>query len=456
MSETTRKYYITRGGEFEKEKEYEQALDCYKKAYEIKDCSPEDNPDFFEAGYIEDKIAFLSYRLGEFRAALTFGAKAYRANPQDQRLKNNIPFYTDAIISVNPKSRLDNYITDFLVSNYPENYSVLDVGPLDGRWWYSLHNHFKKIDAVEAFEPYIEKYALKEKYENVFISDICTFEFDYYDIIILGDVLEHIPVNKAQELVKKLCDKCKQLLIIIPFEYPQDEIDDNKYQIHHQEDLTDEIFLNRYEGLELLIKDELRGAYIKKGTMPNGIKSIIYEALNEKPKTLYVGLEYFNYKMYSKAAGIFDNSLEIMTDENKALMCYYNGLSQKNLGNTLEALKGFTKAVEMIPSYKDALYECFKIFEKLELWSDLELYLRIALDHCNDKNNIDSNSIPNWKNLVLIQLTLALSKQKKNFEAYGFAALALESEASPERKQIAEHNFNELKRELWGTLQIDE
>ena len=452
MSETTRKFYVTEGEGFEKSQDYEKALQSYLNAYSIKECLENDNTEFFKPGYIEDKIGFLAYRIGDFRKALTFGAKAYRAAPEDKRLKNNLPFYTDAILYTNPKERLDDYINKFLLENYPENYTVLDIGPYDGRWWNSLHNHFKHIDAVEAFEPYIEHFKLNEKYDSVFVSDIREFEFEYYDIIILGDVLEHMPIDDAQKLLEKLSPKCKQLLVIIPYEYPQDEYDNNKFQIHYQEDLTDEIFMDRYKGFSLLTNDEVRGAYVKKGTNKETKE---FKPLDYLPKTIIVGLSYYNEGNYSKAAGAFDNSLEIMTDEQKALANYYTGMSHKFLGNALESMQYFSKAIDMLPSYKDALLEMFRILEKLEFWADLEHYLRIALEHKNETNSVDKGEHPYWENLILIQLTLALSKQKKNFEAYGFAALALDSEASPERKKIAEYNFNELKKELWSTLQIE-
>ena len=108
----------------------------------------------------------------------------------------------------------------------------------------------------------MERFGLKEKYDNVFVSDILDFEFNFYDVIIIGDVLEHLTVEQSKELIDKVYQKCRQLIIIVPYEYPQDEYDDNKYQIHKQEDLTDEIFRKRYPDFDLMVNDELRGCYI--------------------------------------------------------------------------------------------------------------------------------------------------------------------------------------------------
>ena len=454
MSENTRKYYISQGEEFEKVSEYEKALASYLEAFSIVEITDNDNKEFFEPGFIEDKIAFLAYKLGEYRTALTYGAKAYRANPDDARLKNNLPFYTDAIIFTNPKERIDDIVSGYIQNNFDSNAKILDVGPYDGRWSDRLRKQFHHIDAVEAFEPYVDRFGLKEKYENIFISDVLEFEFDYYDIIIMGDIIEHLTVEQSSALINRIKDKCRQLIIIAPYEYPQDEYDENKYQVHKQEDLTDKIFKERYPDFDLMINDELRGCYIKKGSYDKINKHLKYQY--DCPKTYLCGMQYFNNENYGLAAGVFSQSLEKMSESDEALMKYKLGICYKELDKSLESLQAFTNAVELVPSYKSALFEIMKILERLELWADLEHYIRIALDNLNPSGIYEDYRDDYWKSLLLIQMTLALSKQGKHFEAYGYAAMALETPMDDKRKKIAEYNFNELKRQLWGTLQIDE
>lgn len=454
MSENTRKYYISQGEEFEKVSEYEKALASYLEAFSIVEITDNDNKEFFEPGFIEDKIAFLAYKLGEYRTALTYGAKAYRANPDDARLKNNLPFYTDAIIFTNPKERIDDIVSGYIQNNFDSNAKILDVGPYDGRWSDRLRKQFHHIDAVEAFEPYVDRFGLKEKYENIFISDVLEFEFDYYDIIIMGDIIEHLTVEQSSALINRIKDKCRQLIIIAPYEYPQDEYDENKYQVHKQEDLTDKIFKERYPDFDLMINDELRGCYIKKGSYDKINKHLKYQY--DCPKTYLCGMQYFNNENYGLAAGVFSQSLEKMSESDEALMKYKLGICYKELDKSLESLQAFTNAVELVPSYKSALFEIMKILERLELWADLEHYIRIALDNLNPSGIYEDYRDDYWKSLLLIQMTLALSKQGKHFEAYGYAAMALETPMDDKRKKIAEYNFEELKRQLWGTLQIDE
>lgn len=454
MSENTRKYYISQGENYEKASEYEKALASYLEAFSVVEITDDDDKELFEPGFIEDKIAFLAYRLGEYRIALTYGAKAYRVNPDDTRLKNNLPFYTDAIIFTNPKERMDDIISGYIQNNFDSNAKILDVGPYDGRWSDRLRKQFHHIDAVEAFEPYVDRFGLKEKYEKIFISDILEFEFDYYDVIIMGDIVEHLTVEQSTALINRIKDKCRQLIIIVPYEYPQDEYDGNKYQIHKQEDLTDEIFKERYPDFDLMINDELRGCYIKKGSYDKINRHLEYQY--DVPKTYLCGLTYFEDKNYSLAAGVFSQSLEKMTDAQEALMKYKLGVCYREMDKTLESLQAFSNAVELLPSYKSAHFEVMRILEKLEFWADLEHYLRIALENLDDSGLEEEYKDDYWKSLLLVQMTLALSKQDKYFEAYGYAALALESPMSESRRKIAEYNFNELKKQLWGTLQIND
>ncbi len=150
---------------------------------------------------------------------------------------------------------LKHDIFSYLTENYGKDCTVLDVGAGGGFYWELLHEHFNKMDAVEIWEPYIEWCDLRSKYDNVFNIDILNFDFDYYDIIIMGDVLEHISRKEAQPLMHKLKDKCKELLVIIPYELPQEEAaHDNPYEIHLQPDINDEIVAKYYPMLKLLRK----------------------------------------------------------------------------------------------------------------------------------------------------------------------------------------------------------
>lgn len=454
MSEHTRKFYIAEGEKFEKASDYKSAIASYKEAFSIKEMTEDDNPDFFAPGYIEDKIALLAYRSGNFVDAVSFGTKAHLANPEDKRMLNNTWFYQGGLLVTNPKYRLDNIIMDYIKNNFSPDDTVLDVGPNDGRWSFYLRSFFKHMDAVEAFEPYVEQYDLKSKYNNVFISDINDFNFDYYDVIILGDVLEHIEKETAQALVKKLMNKCKQLFIIIPYEFSQDEIDHNTYQMHRQEDITPEVMAQRYPELELIMADQVRGVYIKKGTR-NIDQIILDEEKDDIPRTFKYGKSEFDAKNYNFAAGIFRDSLEDMSDYWKTMSNYYCALSYKELGKSLEALQFFVKSVRITPSFKTGYLEALRILEKNELWSDMEYYLREAIKHRKEDSGIKLDSVDYWEGFLYVQMSFVLSRQGKVFEAFGYADVALNSlELSANLRETAQYNWDQIKKQLWGSLQI--
>lgn len=143
-------------------------------------------------------------------------------------------------------------VKQYLIQNYDSNSSILDVGCGHGFYYKLLKEHFDKIDAVEIWQPYIEEFKLTEMYDNVFNTNIIDFEFEYYDIIIMGDILEHLSREDAVTVLNRLKNKCKELLVIVPYYLPQDEVFGNKYEIHLQPDLDDTIMSEYYPMLELI------------------------------------------------------------------------------------------------------------------------------------------------------------------------------------------------------------
>jgi 2-polyprenyl-3-methyl-5-hydroxy-6-metoxy-1,4-benzoquinol methylase len=61
-----------------------------------------------------------------------------------------------------------------------------------------------------------------KKYDNVYLG-ILEFNVENYDFIILGDVLEHIPVKLAQELINKFQRKGIEYMVAVPYMMEQGE-----------------------------------------------------------------------------------------------------------------------------------------------------------------------------------------------------------------------------------------
>ncbi len=140
--------------------------------------------------------------------------------------------------------------------------SCLDVGACDGKW-YGLLGDYLEMDAVEIFRPNITKHNLRRKYRWVYECDICDYEYRWYDLIIFGDVIEHLTVQDAQMVLNFAQKRCKDMIVAVPYLYTQPAIYGNKWEEHIQNDLTHEIFNERYKGFEPLWKNNEYGYYHK-------------------------------------------------------------------------------------------------------------------------------------------------------------------------------------------------
>ena len=130
----------------------------------------------------------------------------------------------------------------------PPDSTILDVGACDGNWLHRLPE-YAKIDAVEAYRPNLRNLT---GYRNVFHADIREFEYDRYDLIIFGDVIEHLTVAQAQTVLEYARPRCRDMIVAVPFLFEQGAKDGNPYEIHIQDDLTPDLFSSRYPGFEVL------------------------------------------------------------------------------------------------------------------------------------------------------------------------------------------------------------
>lgn len=143
----------------------------------------------------------------------------------------------------------------------PKQTTILDVGAGWGKYKLLLPEY--TMDACEVWEPYITENNLHKLYRQVFNSNICDLIVEDYDAIIMGDVFEHIDKEDAYQLLERLKEFSTEIFIVVPYQYPQDEVDGNPFEVHLQADLTPFEMLVRYPQLELVIDDDTPGC--KKG-----------------------------------------------------------------------------------------------------------------------------------------------------------------------------------------------
>ena len=164
-------------------------------------------------------------------------------------------------------------VKEFIIDKLPLNSKILDIGPGIGTYSQLLRDVGYKMDAIEIFKPYIKKFNLEDKYDNVYHGDILDLKIKNldYDFYILGDVLEHIKVNRAKKLINDIVNSGKHCLVAIPYSMEQGEVNGNKYETHHQPDLTKELMKKRYPKLTHLFSNPQYGYYINKELDPNRV-----------------------------------------------------------------------------------------------------------------------------------------------------------------------------------------
>lgn len=154
-------------------------------------------------------------------------------------------------------------IREWFKNNVSTSDRILDVGPGQGTYSILLRDLGYQMDAVEVWAPYVEQFNLRAKYDNVYTVDIRDFDLQAYDFIILGDVLEHLPVEDAEELLTTIDVLGIGCMVAIPYMMPQDGAEyGNDYETHHQPDLTPDIMLKRYPNLKPLYTNQWYGYYI--------------------------------------------------------------------------------------------------------------------------------------------------------------------------------------------------
>lgn len=121
------------------------------------------------------------------------------------------------------------------------------------------------VHAVEIWEPYIQQFDLKNRYHRVFEIDAREVQDFNYDLVILGDVLEHMSEDDALKLWNKISKQARYAIISIPIvHYHQDAINGNPYEVHVEEDWNTERVLEKFSNIVEYKEFSVTGTFIAK------------------------------------------------------------------------------------------------------------------------------------------------------------------------------------------------
>lgn len=147
--------------------------------------------------------------------------------------------------------------------------TVLDVGAGKGTYGTLLGPHVDRIDAMEVWAPYVEQFDLKSIYHSVVVDDFRNWP-DYaltgykWDLIVFGDVLEHMSAEESQRCWNHAAHMAKYGLISVPIvHYPQGAEFGNPYEVHVQEHLHPEDIRRDYGPFVFEREYQVTGTFIK-------------------------------------------------------------------------------------------------------------------------------------------------------------------------------------------------
>lgn len=127
----------------------------------------------------------------------------------------------------------DTEVSDFIRQLQPR--AVLDIGAGAGKYG-AIVKQVSPQTHVTALEPdleYVERFGLRDIYDTVRIADAEALMHDVdaeFDVVILGDVIEHLRKSAGIDLLNFLVYRARTILVVFPLRHRQ-----GSYEGHVQE-----------------------------------------------------------------------------------------------------------------------------------------------------------------------------------------------------------------------------
>ncbi len=155
----------------------------------------------------------------------------------------------------------DNAITEIIKLVQPK--TLLDLGAGAGKYG-SIAKEISpsiKTTAVEVEKDYIEKFNLSSLYDRVWnipVSDIIQPKYfdSNFDVIMVGDILEHLKKSEGVDLLNFLIYRCRWIIVEFPHRYLQNAVDGYSSEAHISAWAENDFF--SFERTRMYVKDTQR------------------------------------------------------------------------------------------------------------------------------------------------------------------------------------------------------
>lgn len=145
--------------------------------------------------------------------------------------------------------------------------TALDAGPGRGIYGSIIASVAPDCETtgVEIWEPYVKTYSLDRIYDHLIMGDIREYEDFNFDLVIFGDIMEHMETSEAMALWERASTEAKWGYLSIPIiHHPQEPIDGNPYERHIDEDWSHERVLSSFHGIVDHKLFQITGTYLAK------------------------------------------------------------------------------------------------------------------------------------------------------------------------------------------------
>jgi len=145
--------------------------------------------------------------------------------------------------------------------------SIIDVGAGGGTYSDLLRKHLPdtQLIAIEIYGKNIEQFKLEELYDEVIYADARLLNSFTADLVIFGDVLEHMTQVEAINVWDVARHSAKWGIISMPIvHYAQGEIDGNIYETHVVDDWNNLRIFACFEDIVEAKIGKVTGAYLAK------------------------------------------------------------------------------------------------------------------------------------------------------------------------------------------------